>query len=136
MAANRRYQGLEKTEEWVDKNLIKVLLLGQNNPMHWYRLWMEWQGSSSEEKDLTAPINVKLDTKWQSAFETRKDHSTGGCIRKRIVYELRKETTPPSIAHVRQHLNTGSSMEPPRTGGLANWRVHWWVVRQLEGWGT
>lgn len=43
---------LEKLEERSEKNLIKICLLGQDSPLHWYRLGTGWQGSSSAGKDL------------------------------------------------------------------------------------
>ena len=63
---------LDKLEDCTKRNLVsvnkdkcKVLHLGWNNPMHWYKLGADWLGSSSAEKDLGVTVNNKLNLSQQ-----------------------------------------------------------------------
>ena len=64
---------LDKLEDWTKRNLmrlnrnkcLKVLHLGQNNPMHQYRLGADWLGSSSAENNLGVTMNNKLNMSQQ-----------------------------------------------------------------------
>ena len=57
-------------ESWAERNLMKsnkgkcrVLHLGNNNPMHQYRLGADLLESSSVERDLAVLVHDKVDHK-------------------------------------------------------------------------
>lgn len=70
---------LDRLEGWARVNLIKfntakckVLLTGQGNTKHKYRLRGKWIESSPEEKDFTMLVDEKLHVTQQCVLVTQK----------------------------------------------------------------
>ncbi|PKU47388.1 rna-directed dna polymerase from mobile element jockey- hypothetical protein [Limosa lapponica baueri] len=84
-------EGLDRLEEWVNKNLMKfkkakgkVLHLGKHNSGVQHMLESTWLGSSSVERDLGVLVDNKLSMSEQCAAVAKKANSMLGCIKKGI----------------------------------------------------
>ncbi|CAM4656694.1 unnamed protein product [Lepidochelys kempii] len=107
---DRIQRDLDKLEDWAKRNLMRfnkdkcrVLHLGRKNPMHRYRLGIEWLGSSSAEKNLGLQwmrswIRVKC------ALVAKKANSILGCISRGIASRSRDLIIPLYSTLVRPHL--------------------------------
>ena len=83
-------------ESWAERNVMRfnkskcrVLHLGSNNHMHWYRLGDDLLEMSSA-KDLGVLVYNRLAMSQQCAFMTKKDNGILGRIRKSIASRSRE----------------------------------------------
>ena len=104
-------QDLDWLESWaqrklmnVNKSKCRVLHLGQNNPIHQYRLRADLLESSSLERDLGVPVDDKLTMSQQCALAARKADGVLGCLKKSVASRSREVLLPLYSAQVMSHL--------------------------------
>ncbi|CAM4425704.1 unnamed protein product [Lepidochelys kempii] len=108
---DRMQRDLDKLEDWAKRNLMRfnkdkcrVLHLRRKNPMHRYRLGIEWLGSSSAEKDIGVTVDEKLDMSQQCALVAKKANGILGGTCRGIASRSRDVILPLYSTLVKPHL--------------------------------
>ncbi|KAK4828522.1 hypothetical protein QYF61_026944 [Mycteria americana] len=97
----------------------KVLLLGQNNPIHQYVLGVDQLESSFAEKDLRVLVDTKLTMSQQCALVAKKANGILGCIRRSVASRSREVIPPLCIWFTWQGFGSGGAT------GVASVRRFW-----------
>jgi len=87
-----------------NKAECKVLILGEGNPMHKYRMQDERIKSIPAEKGLGVLVDEKLDMSQQCVLAAQDANCILGCIKSSVASRSREEILPFYSAPVRPHL--------------------------------
>ena len=96
-----------------NENRCRLLHLGRNNHMHWYRLEAELREETSMEKDLHILMDNKLVISQHCASVDRKANGILGCIKKNVASTSREVILSLYSALARPHLDSVSSFGLP-----------------------
>ncbi|PKU46725.1 hypothetical protein llap_2973 [Limosa lapponica baueri] len=112
-----------------NKGKCRVLLLGRNNPIHWYRFGTDLLESSSAERDLGVLVDNKLTMSQQCALVAKKSNGLLGCIKKNMASTLREAIFPlyPGIHVTTPNVNgywKGEELRGTDMYGIKNFFYH------------
>ncbi|PKU42648.1 hypothetical protein llap_7065 [Limosa lapponica baueri] len=105
-----KQQDMDKLESCVVRNLMKfnkgkcrVLHLGRNNPIQWYRLGADLLESSLVERDFRVLVDNEHTISQQCALVAKKANGLLGCIKKSVASRSREVILPLYSDLVRPH---------------------------------
>ncbi|PKU46228.1 hypothetical protein llap_3452 [Limosa lapponica baueri] len=84
-----------------NKGKCRVLHLGRNDLMHWYRLGADLLESSSVKRDLGVLVDSRMTMKQQCALVANKANGILGCIKKSVTSRWREVILPLNSSPVR-----------------------------------
>ncbi|KAJ7399482.1 rna-directed dna polymerase from mobile element jockey-like [Pitangus sulphuratus] len=89
--------GREETSE-IQQRQVQVLYLGNNNPMHEYRLEVDLLESSSVQNDLGVLVDNKLSMSQQCVLVPKKTSGILGSVRKSIIQQVKGAASSPLVS--------------------------------------